>query len=325
MIQPLAPGTWDEGDANAPGNEFTGTASLTPAADWEFRSRPLEPWAAPGGDPIGIPVVDTPIPFPGVWFFDSSVVRAAVRDMVSDTNGEDGFVLSKPDPAQITSDGIQFASSENALGGYPPTLFIQYTPTQPFETGTVATNTVNFINEGQNFRWIYDLDHDDVFVTSIGGICEVLDTSFPRFLPYSYGYGGTPGYTGIDCCTWKIDSPLTVTTGTGQALFFHNLDAGNPANMPPDTDLDGIRNLCDNCPSTPNGPLLGTCRTGASIGARCHSTQECGGGVCDLAQEDTDGNFQGNACPEPGFAAGLLAGLGLLTAWTRSRRRGCAT
>jgi hypothetical protein len=162
-------------------------------------------------------------------------------------------------------------------------------------------------------------------VTNIGGVCEVLDTTNPRVLPYTYSYGGDP-FTGVDCCTWKIDSAATGTVGTGQALFFHNLDATNPANMPPDNDLDGIRNLCDNCPSNPNGPLLGSCKTGTAIGTVCRSNLECaGGGLCDLAQEDTDGNFQGNACPEPGLATGLFVGLGLLTALTRRREPPSAT
>ena len=65
----------------------------------------------------------------------------------------------------------------------------------------------------------------------------------------------------IDCCTWQIDGLGTV--GAGQALFFHNLDPNDPANMPPDTDFDGILDPCDNCIYTPNGPFLGSCSDGA--------------------------------------------------------------
>jgi hypothetical protein len=322
VIEPLATGTWDEGNADATGSEFIGTASTSPAADWEYRSRPTTPWVTPGGDPSDLPIVDVPIDLAGLWTFDEPLLREAVQSMVSDTSGDDGFMLSKPDPATETNEGVRIASRENLSGTTPPTLLVQFTPTEPFESGTVATNLVPFYNEGQNFRWIYDLDQDDIFVTNIGGVCEVVDTTNLRFLPYTYSYGGDP-FTGVDCCTWKIDSPDTGTVGTGQALFFHNVDASNPANLPPDTDQDGIRDLC---PSAPNGPLRGTCMIGLTIGPDCRSDQECpDGGVCNLAQEDTDENFQGNACPEPGLAAGLFVGLGLLTALTRARRPGSAT
>ncbi len=129
--------------------------------------------------------------------------------------------------------------------------------------------------------------------------------------PTRYAFNGTPGYTGHDCCTWHVDSPETGTVGTGQLIFFHNLDTSNPANLPPDTDRDGIRNLCDNCPLKANGPLLGSCLAGPKAGAPCRSNPECTTGTCDLSQEDDNGDKIGNACvPEPGFSA--LLGVGLL-------------
>ncbi len=93
--------------------------------------------------------------------------------------------------------------------------------------------------------------------------------------------------------------------------------------MPPDTDLDGIRNLCDNCPNVPNGPLRGTCRVGPTLGAPCRTNQECGaGGLCSLSQDDANGDFIGDVCaPEPGFAVGLAAGLLLTAAQARKRIR----
>ena len=139
-------------------------------------------------------------------------------------------------------------------------------------------------------------------------------------MPYTYQFTGTPGYTGLDCCTWHLDSPFTGTTGIGQLIFFHNIDAQNSANLPPDTDRDGMRDLCDNCPVNPNGPLLGTCLTGPRTGGPCRSSQECTTGFCSLGQEDANQDTTGDACvPESGFA--VLLGAGLLGLVGFGRRR----
>ena len=55
----------------------------------------------------------------------------------------------------------------------------------------------------------------------------------------------------------------------------------------------------DNCPLTPNGPLAGTCMSGAAerLGRVCHANADCGsGGSCSLAQEDRDGDGVGDVC-----------------------------
>jgi len=79
-------------------------------------------------------------------------------------------------------------------------------------------------------------------------------------------------------------------------------------NLDIDDDCDGICNpgvsdvTCtgsDNCPSTPNGPNLGTCTKGVK-GRTCIADYQCGtGGVCSMNQEDTSpagGNGVGDAC-----------------------------
>ena len=141
--------------------------------------------------------------------------------------------------------------------------------------------------------------------------------------PYTYAYTGAAGFVGYDCCSWLIASLYAEIVGTGQALFFHNLDVENPANMPPDTDADGMLDPCDNCPTVPNGPFLGTCMVGATFaGGTCQSDLECDAGeTCDLSQLDDDGNTVGNACPEPSFGLGVLLGSTLLVSGQRSRRR----
>jgi hypothetical protein len=71
-----------------------------------------------------------------------------------------------------------------------------------------------------------------------------------------------------------------------------------------DSDHDGIVNTQDNCPLKPNGPELGSCTAGGSIGALCTiggtNLIECGAaGFCSMNQEDTyppQGNSCGDAC-----------------------------
>jgi len=311
---------WSEGNANASGNEFDGAASSIPAADWHHRSRPTFAWSNPGGDVVG-PILDTAtVAGTGPLTFSSTALTSAVQTMVSNSDDVDGFLVAGPETSPLTA-AVQLASRSHPSASIRPALDVAFTPTEVFESGSVATTTVSFISEGQNFRWIYDLDQDDVLVTNIGGVCEVTDTSSPHHLPYTYQYGGTPGFVGVDCCTWRIEAASSVV-GTGQALFFHNLDTANPANMPPDFDEDGIRNLCDNCVNVPNGPLGGSCLGGPTPRAPCHSNLDCGsGGACSLSQEDSNGDFVGNACvPEPGFAAGIGSGCALLAVSARIHR-----
>ena len=69
-----------------------------------------------------------------------------------------------------------------------------------------------------------------------------------------------------------------------------------------DSDLDGIPDYLDNCPNTPNGPLLGTCMPGSDkAGATCHSDADCvngcsSNGKCSMNQEDTDEDGVGDVC-----------------------------
>ena len=110
--------------------------------------------------------------------------------------------------------------------------------------------------------------------------------------------------------------------GAGQAIFFLNLDPTDPANQPPDSDGDGIRDLCDNCPSWPNGPLAGSCVGGLDHGSPCRSDGECAGDAfCSLSQEDDDFAPPGLACPEPALGLGVAIGTGWLAARSASRRR----
>lgn len=203
------------------------------------------------------------------------------------------------------------------------TVFGSVTTSAPNVGATIPTDTVPFINEGTNLRWIYDLDHDDVLITPVVGRCQVTNDGGTA-LPYTYQFQGSPTYRGLDCCTWQIDSSTGVT-GTGQALFYINIDGSLPANQPTDIDVDGIKDLCDNCPARPNGPLLGTCLSGSKAGSLCRSNPQCIDGPCSLSQDDSNFDGTGNACvPEPGVGAGLAIGWLGLMALGRKRTRPAA-
>lgn len=322
-------GSWDEGDADALGSEFIGTTSTTSAANWNYRESSSNPWTTPGGDTIGPALDAIAISRTGEFSFSSPALTAAVQGMIDSQSDDDGFVLTGPRNTFFFLDqGVRFASSTNGTRTSRPTLRVDYAAAEAHADGTLQTGVVSFIGEGEDFRWIYDLDQDDVLVTDIGGVCTVVPAfpEQPNYLPYTYTYGG-PSYTGLDCCTWQIDSQATGTTGTGQALFFHNLDPFDSANYPPDSDGDGIFDNCDNCLAQPNGPQLGSCVGPAGVAGPCDSDNDCWElDTCQKGQEDADSDFAGDACsvPEPGFALGLLLGGGLIAITGRRRGRGRA-
>ena len=82
--------------------------------------------------------------------------------------------------------------------------------------------------------------------------------------------------------TTTIPSPTTTTT----APVITTTSA-----LPTDTDADGIPDSQDNCPNTPNGPLLGTCMPGSDkTGSTCHNDADCvigcsSNGKCAMNQE----------------------------------------
>ena len=63
-----------------------------------------------------------------------------------------------------------------------------------------------------------------------------------------------------------------------------------------DIDNDGVINPLDNCVSTPNGPVLGTCLGGINDGGICTGYLDCGKGVCVKSQADKDGDGLGDVC-----------------------------
>ncbi|MFO0689067.1 MAG: DNRLRE domain-containing protein [Myxococcota bacterium] len=313
---------WAEGSADATGDESVPTPPVDNAATWSHRSwsssTPLGPWTKPGGDVDGKRLVQAPAPTSGTLVLSSPELVAHVAALSAGTSVADGFLLT------TLEGGAHFGSDENTVPANRPRLVVDYSTSTPV-SGNLDPNLVTFVNENQNFRWIYDLDQDGILMTPVVGRCEAVNNG-ANTVPYTYQFQGSPSYVGLDCCTWRIDSSTGIS-GTGQALFFINVDAGNPANQPPDSDTDGIKNLCDNCPGVPNGPLLGSCTAGTKIGKLCRSNLDCPSGACSLAQDDLNLDGTGNACvPEPGLGASLLSGLLALAARAtrRARRAGLA-
>ncbi|MBW2498366.1 MAG: hypothetical protein JRF61_13925 [Deltaproteobacteria bacterium] len=110
----------------------------------------------------------------------------------------------------------------------------------------------------------------------------------------------------------------------GQALTYTCVPPGSGHRMALDRDEDTLFDGLDNCPAAPNAGGFGTCIGGDldRIATPCDADAACGtGGVCSMAQEDTDGDTIGDACepslylvPEPRTVWLLAAGIGLLHA-----------
>ncbi len=325
-LMPSASGQkWAEGNTTEGGDEFSGVVASPPAADWNDRRGNSDPWTTSGGDLISPALASQSVTTTGPVSFSTGALEASIQNAVDSRESHEGFLLRGPGTGVVAADiAAQFASSRTANASERPTLVVDYTP--PANAGgTLYTGTVIYIGEGENFRWIYDTDGDDLLYTAIGGICEALDQDSPNGTEndYNYSYQGAPGYVGTDCCAWQIDAPQTGVVGTGQAIFFHNLDPSNPANLPPDTDGDGMRDGCDNCVGVPNGPYLGTCVGLSGPGTLCTADTDCGQyEFCSQSQDDIDLDEIGDACsvPEPGFAAMLGVSAAWLSGLARRRR-----
>ncbi len=313
---------WVEGNANAAGNESTPPTPLGSAATWShrqwFSTGASGPWSTAGGD-RELPALATGSPGQtGVFSLASPDLLDHVRKIHTNTTTYDGLLLVP------TAGAARFASDENTTASLRPRLVVQYfESTQTGVGNPLETGTTPYFTERQNFRWIYDLDNDNVLITPVTGRCEyTLAGANNLGLPYTYQYQGTPTYQGLDCCTWQLGSAAGVT-GTGQAIFYVNTDSSNPANQPGDLDLDGIKDLCDNCETVPNGPLFGTCTAGPHTGSTCLSDQQCDDFPCSLSQDDADRDGVGDACvPEPGM--GALLGGGMLALIVLERRHRAA-
>lgn len=314
---------WVEGSAVPSADDSVPPTPVNNAATWSHRqwhpANPQGPWATAGGDGVLPSLRNLTVTQTGLLVIESANLVEYVRSLHADPAAFDGMQIFP------LSGAIRFASAEHATASLRPRLLVEYfVPVSTPSGADLPVGTGPYFNEGQNFRWLYDLDNDqEVAGVEAQGTCRwAAQGQGDQSFPYSYTFEGNSSYAGLDCCVWQIGSILGVT-GTGQAIFYINVDASLPANQPADADADGIKDLCDNCPSQANGPLRGSCTTGTTIGASCRSNQECpGGGSCSLAQEDVDRDGIGNVCvPEPSSGAMLTAGLSAIAALAAQRGR----
>ena len=101
----------------------------------------------------------------------------------------------------------------------------------------------------------------------------------------------------VDFCSEGLgQSQITISTIPGFHTFVGDTTVWDPdiddgiinLTVDEDTDGDGIPDGNDNCPTTPNGPILGTCKEGM-VGETCTSNDNCDpNGVCSMNQEDMD-------------------------------------
>ena len=216
-VYAVAPGaSWSSGSADAPGDEFLGVSDTSNFdVDWSDRTF-SEPWSTPGGDTTtGAALATNFISSTGLQTFSSPALASAVQDWVDADDFFDGLLFQSP-AVGFANNGVQFASEDHPNPVLHPTLTVDFEQSSPSGEGRIDPDLADFTDEGEDFRWIYDLDEDGTFVTSIGGVCETI--SLPPgagafTYPYTYSYVGAPGYVGLDCCTWPVSyTHLTLPT-----------------------------------------------------------------------------------------------------------------
>jgi hypothetical protein len=135
--------------------------------------------------------------------------------------------------------------------------------------------------------------------------------------PNRLQWSPVPGAVGYEVCYGTSSGVYTTCTDVGNVTFYtpslpsgtyyfavkaydaaHHYTSYSSEVMlvNTDTDGDGIPDQFDNCPLTPNGPLLGTCFKGKNT---CTSNADCTaitGDSCSKNQEDTDLDGVGDVC-----------------------------
>ena len=140
-----------------------------------------------------------------------------------------------------------------------------------------------------------DRDHD--------GLTDEQETSFGTNI--SNPDSDSDGLTDGEEYNRGTNPLVTDTDGDGYSDSVE-IQAGSdpldPNSTSADTDNDGTIDIQDNCPSKPNGPILGSCSaTSDKPGINCASDADCANGcssngLCIKDQRDSDSDGKGDVC-----------------------------
>ena len=197
-----------------------------------------------------------------------------------------------PDDMRGMTNGskLTFVMTFTCLNGFFPNPFAQYSLAEEFVRAPNKGAIACFAPTGLG----YPSQHS-----------VLAEKIFNRFFTDGDTIIGSAVYTGKINTYNQIQSRDILETFTlfgDPATALKEVDTAITTTILPDFDHDGIPDAQDNCPSTPNGPSLGTCMPGSDkAGSTCHSDADCvvgcsTNGNCSMSQEDTNQNGVGDVC-----------------------------
>jgi hypothetical protein len=150
-------------------------------------------------------------------------------------------------------------------------------------------------------------DAEEVLITVLADSdCDGMSDTFeeeygldPGFVKDAAWDGDEDGLSNFDESWYGTDPEDPDTDDDGYTDGEEVAAGSDPTDrddIPDDSDGDEVLDYVDNCPTTPNGPLGGTCFAG-TIGDPCMSHGNCGcEGYCSMEQEDVDEDGWGDVC-----------------------------
>jgi hypothetical protein len=116
---------WDEGTADAPGNEGAGAPSAPGDVTWLHRSFDSLEWAEAGGDFLATPHAHAPVAGRGEYTWESTQEMVAdVQSWLDDPEGNYGWLLKGNEEDRATA--RRFGSRESENPEARPRLTVEY-------------------------------------------------------------------------------------------------------------------------------------------------------------------------------------------------------